>query len=341
MAAPERVVVACVAENTPRFHHEVVYLFKSLRYFGGRLADAPGIVYFVGSVNAEVAATLAALDVTVQIVDRLDERCPHANKIQMLDDTKDHDYLVAVDTDIVVVRDFSFQLIGNSIAAKPADSDPLTLVQWQKIFGYFNLQLPQTRCLTSFTLSETIPYFNSGVIVIPRMWVSRLRTLWREYIVRLLDAYGDLVEIEEHRFFTDQIALSLAIARGEMPIRELPLEMNFPIHHPVHDDLEPTRIAPWLLHHHHRWSDSNRLADCCYENINREIRRIHAALSTNGAPESVSDSSAASALSSLGNGSISENRHETDPGFESTICSCGANLDYKIASHNRKGPSGG
>lgn len=280
MGASKRVVVACVAENTPIFHREVIFLFKSLRCLGGRLADAQAIAYFVDSVDAEVTATLAALDVTVQMVHRLEARCAHANKIQMLDDTGDYDYLVAVDTDIVVVGDFSSQLTGNSIAAKPADSDPLTLAGWQKLFGYFNLQLPEARCLTSFTLNETIPYFNSGVIVIPRSWVSRLRTLWREYTMRLLDAYGELHEVEKYRFFTDQFALSLAIARGEIPFRELPLEMNFPIHYPVHDALEPTKRSPLLIHHHHRWSDSSTLAECCYENVNREIRRIHTVLSS-------------------------------------------------------------
>jgi hypothetical protein len=289
MVAAKRVVVACVAENSPEFRREVLYLFKSLRYLGGRLTDARGIAYFVGSVHAETAKSLAALGVAVSVVAPLDERCPHANKIQMLDDTEDYDYLVAMDTDVVIVRDFSSQLIGNSIAAKPADTDPLTLAEWQKLFGYFNLQLPQARCLSSFTLSETIPYFNSGVIVIPRRWVSRLRTLWREYTMRLLDAYGELKEVEKYRFFTDQFALSLAIARGEIPFRELPLEMNFPINHPVHDALEPTKRAPLLIHHHHRWLDSNRLAECCYENVNREIRRIHVVLSSNGPPESVSD----------------------------------------------------
>ena len=200
MAASKRVLVACVAENTPRFHHEVTYLFKSLRYLGGRLADAQAIAYFVDSVDAEVTATLAALNVAVQIVDRLDERCLHANKIQMLEDTADYDYLVALDTDIVIARDFSAQLIGHSIAAKPADSDPLTHAEWKTLFGHFNLPLPETRFLTSFNLSLTIPYFNSGVLVIPQIWVSPLRTLWREYTVRLLDAYGELAEVEKYRY---------------------------------------------------------------------------------------------------------------------------------------------
>jgi hypothetical protein len=93
-------------------------------------------------------------------------------------------------------------------------------------------------------------------------------------------------EVENHRFFTDQIALALALARDGIPVRELPLEMNFPLHHPVHSALEPTRITPLLLHHHHIWWDSKRLSDCFYENINREIRRIHAILSTSGTMES-------------------------------------------------------
>ena len=50
---------------------------------------------------------MADLGVTIEVVEPVDPRCPQANKLRMLETTEDCDYLVALDTDVVVARDFS------------------------------------------------------------------------------------------------------------------------------------------------------------------------------------------------------------------------------------------
>jgi hypothetical protein len=117
--SPTRVLVATVAENRSPFVHEAEFLFRSLRRFGGNLSHAPGVVYFVGSADPAVIKRLAALGVTTKVVEPFDERCPHANKIRMLQTEKDFEYLVALDPDIVVARDFSAHVMGAAVAAKP------------------------------------------------------------------------------------------------------------------------------------------------------------------------------------------------------------------------------
>jgi hypothetical protein len=277
MVNSERVIVACVAENREPFLREVAYLFKSLRQFGGNLAQARCIAYFVGSADFAATESLAELGVSVKIVEPLDSRCPHANKIRMLDDTEDSDYLVALDIDTVVARDFSAYIQGSAIAAKPAGQSRLTVRQWEALFRYFELDIPLARYMTTATMRETIPYFNTGVVIAPKQHVSCLRETWGSFVARLLMAHNDLPELAEVRpVFYDQFALALALASGRLPYRALPLEMNFPTDRQVNAALEPERLAPYILHHHHRLSEAGDVLPCPYENVNTMIERINA-----------------------------------------------------------------
>src|SRR5688572_4880923 len=125
--SPMKAIVAAVAENRAPYARETVCLFKSLADFGGAMARARRIAYFVDGVDAEYRELLEALGVSIRIVERLNSSCPHANKIHMLLDREPCDILVALDTDIVVARDFSDWVGRASFAAKPVDDNPLSL----------------------------------------------------------------------------------------------------------------------------------------------------------------------------------------------------------------------
>ncbi len=278
MVNPGRVLVATVAENREPFASEVVYLYKTLQRFGGHLARAQRVAYFVRSVDSQAAKRLADLNVMIKIVKPVDLRCPHANKIRMLDDAEDFDHLVALDTDIVIARDFSPYLQGSSVAAKPAGRTRLTRKEWKKLFEYFGLKIPLARYTTTATMKETIPYFNSGVILVPNKYVSLLREAWESFIARILN---DLPEISSQSVFIDQFALSLALVGGRLPYRALPLEMNFPTDRQVHAALGPERLAPYILHHHHRVSQTGEVLPCSYENANILIGEINQYLRSN------------------------------------------------------------
>lgn len=282
MFNPERVLVATVAENREPFKREALYLFKTLQRFGGHLTRARQIAYFVESTDSATAKQLADLGVTIKIVEPVDIPIPYANKTQMLDDTEDFDYLVALDTDVVITRDFSPYIQGSSVAAKPAGRDPLSLHQWRKLFKYFGLELPLARYLTTTKMRETVPYFNSGVIIVPNQYISSLRNEWRSFILKLTDAHRDLSDITEGRVFTgDQYALSLALASARLPYRGLPLEMNFPTDRPVRAALEPEKLTPSILHHHHRLAPTGGIEPCSYENVNTMIAEINQYLCSN------------------------------------------------------------
>jgi len=278
---PENILISAVAENIEPYLHEVEYLFKSLRYHGGNLKKAKCIAYFVNSSTPEIVAKLAALDVKVKIVEPIDVRCPYANKIQMLNTNENFEYLVALDTDTIIVNDFSNFLNGYNILAKPVDGDPLTLDQWRMLFEYFGLNLPLKRYKTTFTYTDTIPYFNSGVIIIPKQYVSTLHETWKTFLFKLLDNYKDLTYINKHAFFTDQFAFALSLESAHLPYEPLPVEMNFPIHNPISPLFNPQVLTPYIIHYHHRFSQDWKILHSSYNNINIFIDTFNSLSSNN------------------------------------------------------------
>jgi len=277
---PERVVIATVFENRPPYLQEVATLYRTLIAEGGMLAQARKVAYCIGAPDPSLLRGLAALEVSVREVEPVDRRCPHANKLRMLEQPGDVDYLVALDTDIAIAGDFSPWIPGEAIAAKPVDGDPLTLDDWVLLFDHFGLSLPRARYLTHFQVTETIPYFNSGVVIIPGHLIGVLRQTWSKFVADLLDVYVRLPRIEPHRFFTDQFALALALEAAGLPHRALPLELNFPTHMPIHPVYQPDLISPYILHHHHRCSPGmGELLSCDHAGPNAVIARINRSLS--------------------------------------------------------------
>jgi hypothetical protein len=278
LVTPERVVVATVAEDREPYASEVVYLFKTLQHLGGRLSRARRVAYFLESADFPGISRLADLGVTIKVVERVDARCPYSNKVRMFDDAEECDYLVALDTDVVITRDFSLYLQGSSVAAKPAGRIRLSLDQWRKVFDYFGLDIPQARYFTTARIDETIPYFNAGILIVPKQHVPTLRTEWQSFTRRLLDAYPELPDVAEHPVFVDEFALTLALVSAKLPFRALPLSMNFPTDRRVDPLLEPSRVSPYMLHHHHRVSPPGEMQPCAYDEINAVIAQVNECL---------------------------------------------------------------
>jgi hypothetical protein len=270
-----RVLVTCVAEDRERDRREVYLLFRSLQRFGGRMAHSSQVACFVEHVDARFCQQLTAIGVQTRVVNRLDERCAHANKIRMLMDIDaDVDWVVALDTDIAVAGDFSPHLTGPTVRAKPVDYDPLSLEQWLSLFDHFGLEMPPERYVTTFNGSETIAYFNSGVLLVPAGLAARLAGAWVVLVERVLNAYADLPAIARHAFFTDQFALALALRQQRITVDPLPLCMNFPTHGPVHPSSQPDNVEPLLLHHHHL-TEGGVLLRCGYAAPDRAIAAVN------------------------------------------------------------------
>lgn len=273
-----RFTVACVAEPHGPYLSEAIPLFKTLRLLSGSLKDSDAVLYVTGEIPSATTKKFADLQVQIYVVEPFDLRCPHANKIRMIEPEYHTDYLLAVDTDIVFAGDPTSILLGSAFVAKIVDQDPLAIEHWETMFSHFNLSLPLDRYLTDFHNKEAIPYFNSGVLCVPKFLAASLKEGWATITRQLLDAYEALPTIAPHRFFTDQFALSLTIQKKELPYRAAPLSLNFPTHAKIHPKRIKYGIPPLILHHHHRCNQDGLLDYCDHMEVHPTIDKVNAIL---------------------------------------------------------------
>ena len=267
----DRIFIGCnVKEKNSEYANlEVEYLFKTLDEYGGNLGNAKRIACFTEEPDTLIKNILEKIQVQIRVNEDLDNRYPFANAINILEEgiKEDVDVIVMLDTDIVISRDFSEFLSKEKILAKPEDRDPFTLDAWEQLFDYFKLPFPQERFKTSCTAQETIPYFNGGVIIIPKIYAVELLDNWKYFIKKLLTEQKNLpenfVDSEKDPYgnirFTGQIAFSLALIKSKFPYEALPLSMNYPYSGTVHPSEHPEKLDPFIIHHHHCIAENGKL----------------------------------------------------------------------------------
>ena len=270
---------------------ETEYLFKTIQNYGGSLSNSKKIASFTEEPDQLIIEILEKLDVEIRINDDVHDRYPEANALHILEEgiKEDVDVIVMLDTDIVVSQDFSEFLLKEKILAKPEDRDPFTLDAWEQLFDYFKIPFPQERFKTSCTAQETIPYFNGGVIIVPKIYAVELLKNWKYFIERIIDEEEKMPKdfinsskgVKGNIRFTGQIAFSLALIKSKFPYEALPLSMNYPYSGTVHHTEHPEKLDPFVIHHHHCIAEDGKLLGTPYSNINKRIDEINSFLIEN------------------------------------------------------------
>lgn len=250
---PPRLLLSCVSEDRPVFHTRVEGLVSSARQLGGSLADAPIVVNMVGSADRAFVRCMEAFDAEVRIVPPVaDGGVAQVNKLRMLEinGREDFDIMLAVDCDIAVAEDPAPYVSSDAISLVPADKDPFTDDQWRRIFDSLELDRRERSVRATTTGQPMYPYFNSGVIGIPRDFCADLFVAWTQALKDIDSLWQRQPNIipRHRRFFTDQLALSIALWRG-LPWTVASCELNFATHVSLHDPVVEG-LQPALLHYH-------------------------------------------------------------------------------------------
>ena len=255
LSGPGRVIFGCTADNNPKYLTQAVRLVQSLRWFGGRLADAPVLVCAVDQIEPDYRRRLEQLGAWVRIVPRVSTRHGHSNKLRLLEmpDLRPFDTIVLLDCDTLLVQDPQPWLDGCHFQAKMADLPTVPHEVFEGLFDHFGLPPPVADRRCNPGGQPTVWYCNAGVLVFPRAMLDTLAVAWRQWNRRLLDRL-DL--LQGRQFFCDQASLSLAFAQRPVPFAELPLAMNFPLHLTAADGPSLTAPCDPVIIHYHGSIDS-------------------------------------------------------------------------------------
>ena len=310
MINPEKILVACLSTGEIRYIDEAMLLFKTLNVFGGTLSKAKKIACFTKNIDEVYKQKLSHLGVQVKIIDKLNSPDVMSSRIQVLTLDEDYEFLVVLDTDMIVTNDFSKFLQQDSIGVPIEDDDLLSIRNWKDIFQHFNIEFPKARVNTSFTNLNTIPYFGASVLLVPKMFVKNLYSTWKYYIKELWNNHKKFLDIEQALIYHNiQYAFALTLHNLKMNYNSLPISMSLSTHIGCHKDLIPklqepfsmdmrnngeflhdylkpyrkklSNLDPFLIHHHHRRTSSGHIRYCYYENINKKLDQINREIDPN------------------------------------------------------------
>jgi len=276
---PDKVLIICQGNLNKKFLTQMKNLFLTLQLNGGVISKAKRIACLseVGP-NFVEPEFFNKLNVKVQKIDDIDARHIISNKIQMLNQTyleNDFELVVALDTDIVITKDFSSFLNDDKIGGAPVRRPKNRMENWKDFYKFFGIKLPEQRFFSTITYDEMPPYFNSGVLVVPRKHVTNLYNAWKKFVLQLIDCYSEIPNNLEPFRRVDQLGLALALTDECLPFYELPLEMNFPTPRVIHPKFNPENLEPSLLHYHANFNGDGTLGLTSYSHINEIIEKIN------------------------------------------------------------------
>ncbi|MGH2792382.1 MAG: hypothetical protein ACRDJ0_15540 [Actinomycetota bacterium] len=245
---------ACVTENTPEWFEKARNLLLSMREFGGAWKDSPVVVSFVGSVEPKFERALTRLGAEVQVVAPYGARYRFSNKMRMFDlfdESRDFDVLVALDCDVLVMGDLSPLVPADAVGVVPAGRDLMNLDQWETVYQMFDLTPPEHDCVMRISGRRTYPYYNTGVVSIPRAMGAELESAWTDILGNFGPVHERFARVHHQRVHHEnQIAFALAILMKHLPLRELTASLNYstaaPLDRRFRDELKP----PFIVHYH-------------------------------------------------------------------------------------------
>jgi hypothetical protein len=273
-------LVGCVVENDPQLLGQALRLVQSIRWFGGEMADARVRICVVGELGRSFRQEFERYGAEVRIVSRLQNHHRVANQPQLFPEVweTDREMLLLLACDTVVVQDPLPWMRRGSFQAKIAPLPTVTPEVFERIFHHYALPLPAREHVNSFAGTPTIPYCNSGMILLPAHLARRILPVWSDYNQRLAGEPEILHPCERQ---SHQASLSLALAACPVPFAEAPAELNFQLNL---SQLPPPEgffaVDPAILHYYDRADPEGYLLHTPYpfaqvriEVFNRRLRQ--------------------------------------------------------------------
>lgn len=186
----------------------------------------------------------------VPFVNPLGRDYSFANKIACVQIAVEADKLIFLDSDILCIRDFADEpRFDLPINLKPADHMTYSVDDdvWQKVYEVAGVPLPSMRLPATASQEFSLPYFNAGFVSLDAK--LNLGMTWEECF-RQLSVENEIANINSppphQAYWIDQVSLSVAIAKLQLPYDCLDERYNFPANLKSLD----TQRLPYFCHYH-------------------------------------------------------------------------------------------
>jgi SAM-dependent methyltransferase len=240
---------ACVVDDHPRFHLDVLRWFAALTIVAG--VD-PGdlVVHVVGSARSDALDHLRNQGARVVGVERFDPRSPHCNKIsgaRRLAADGVSGLAVLCDTDVAILEDpRTLDIPPRSVASKSVDDPNPPIDVLAGVFAASGLDLPAVLPLSWDPEQSTVAgNGNGGLYLIPGPLLATVATAWESWARWLLDRPQLLGTWAVH---VDQVAMALGLAAEGIDPTSLDVRWNTPVHMPAR--IPPDVSEPAVIHYH-------------------------------------------------------------------------------------------
>lgn len=135
----------------------------------------------------------------------------------------DTDYLLCLDTDVLVLDDVSIPECNNELYLKPVDiggqyyGSQASHSEWESLADTFGMTFPGVTIKSTVDRKPIPPYWNAGMVL----------TRNNEFPSRWLSLTKELYENHDTGYFTDQVALGLLST--EYGVSEVGEDYNYPL----------------------------------------------------------------------------------------------------------------
>ncbi len=173
-------------------------------------------------------------------------RVPTYNKLLGFDVAAERERLLLVDTDVLFLGDPSgLDTLEDRLSLVPAGSHRVTRSTWEEACGALGIPIPEKRIVSqrgeladrlplravhgAKHRLEMVPYYNSGVLMVPWSQADELRTRWLDWMGRLVEAFPPEEPRNQKISKEDQFGLALTVDAWEREhgeIQRLPAPLH-------------------------------------------------------------------------------------------------------------------
>jgi len=235
-------VVDFRGENAAIYEGQALLLLASFMQHAGRSRTFPFYLACIGEPPISVMTLAREAGVEIHSVEPSAWRSDHfvGNKVRGLEIPTVSDRILLLDPDVIVLRDFSQVCqYRDCLAAGPDNHPKVSLEQWRHIYKTLREPFPADRggCIIAQgglpttprawqryqvprrELRETVPYFNSGIVVVPVDW--EFSKTWNKAYADIAGTFHDNNCLRRSILHSDQAAFALAVQRGQRTGRRM------------------------------------------------------------------------------------------------------------------------